>query len=57
LKELAEGSNEGNEVCIQRVTILITIIVVNYLKVTCVWTTCHKGVRVKELLSIHFVVV
>jgi hypothetical protein len=34
LKELAEGNNKENEGCIQRVKILMTINVVNYLKVT-----------------------
>ena len=34
LKELAEGNNEENEGCIQRVTILTMISAVNYLKVT-----------------------
>ena len=34
LKELAEGNNEENEGCIQRVKILMTISVVSYLIVT-----------------------
>jgi hypothetical protein len=33
LKELADGNNEENERCIQMVAILMTISVVNYLKV------------------------
>jgi len=47
LKELAEGNNEENEGCIQRVKILMTISVVNYLIVTRVdnVSSRHKGER------------